>query len=96
MSIRGLSGAMALCMLVTVPEIADARNYESRREHREEKRKNTAIGVGLGMLGGAILSGGDPWATVAGAAAGGAIGNVATGDRDRGRDRRYRYQYRRY
>lgn len=56
-----------------------------------DKRDNTLIGVGVGLLGGAILSNGDPWASIAGAAAGGVIGNIATDDRKddrRDRDRR--------
>lgn len=46
---------------------------------REER--NTAIGAGLGALGGALISGGDAWTTVGGAVAGGVIGNVITNDR---------------
>lgn len=39
---------------------------------------NTAIGAGVGGLGGALLSGGDGWATMGGAVAGGVVGNVLT------------------
>jgi hypothetical protein len=72
----------------------------------DKKTRNTLVGAGLGAVGGALLSNGDPWATVGGAAAGGLIGNVIThdshhhdrrGDRrddrrryDRGRDNRRR------
>ncbi len=38
--------------------------------------QNTAIGAGVGALGGAVLTGGDAWGTIGGAAAGGVIGNI--------------------
>lgn len=57
-----------------------------------EKTQNTVIGAGIGALGGALLSGGDTWATVGGAVAGGVVGNVLTGDGDR--DRRDRWDRR--
>lgn len=53
------------------------------------KTTNTLIGVGVGALAGAMLSDGDPWATLGGAAAGGFVGNVATHDHHRG-ERNYR------
>lgn len=65
---------------------------EARREHRRDERRNTLIGAGIGMLGGAILSDGDPWATIGGAAAGGLIGNVAT-ERPRYRHRHRNWRY---
>ncbi len=37
--------------------------------------QNTAIGAGVGALGGAVLTGGSAIGTVGGAAAGGLIGN---------------------
>ncbi len=52
-----------------------------------KKEKRTVIGAVVGGLGGSLLSGGDPWATVGGALAGGTVGNVTTKDRDR--DRRW-------
>jgi hypothetical protein len=58
-----------------------------------KKTRNTLIGVGIGAAGGALLSNGDTWGTLGGAAAGGLIGNVLTHDRHhdrRGRDRDYR------
>jgi hypothetical protein len=75
-----------------------------------KKTRNTLIGVGLGAAAGAMLSDGDAWGTIGGAAAGGLIGNVVTKDRHHGRgwdrrdrgwrdDRRYddrRYYDRRY
>lgn len=58
----------------------------------DKKRRNTLIGVGLGAVGGALLTNGDVWGTVGGAAAGGVIGNVLTKDRhDRRWDRRDYY-----
>lgn len=66
----------------------------------DKQTRNTVIGVGLGGVAGALLSEGDPWATVGGAAAGGLLGHVITDDdrggrrhgwdRDRGRDHSYR------
>lgn len=64
----------------------------SSAEARDMARKdrNTLIGAGIGALGGAVLSHGDIWGTIAGAAAGGVVGNVATksghGRNDRGYD----------
>jgi len=67
-----------------------------------KKEKRTVIGAVVGGLGGSLLSGGDPWATVGGALAGGTVGNVTTKDRDRdhrwdhdrrnGRDNRSNWQ----
>lgn len=37
--------------------------------------KNTAIGAGIGAVGGAVLTGGSALGTVGGAAVGGFIGN---------------------
>jgi len=42
------------------------------------KQRNTAIGAGVGAVGGAVLTGGDALGTVGGAAVGGVIGNVTT------------------
>ncbi|MCY1524748.1 hypothetical protein D9M68_596960 [compost metagenome] len=66
----------------------------------DKQTRNTVIGAGLGGVAGALLSDGDPWATLGGAAAGGVLGNVITSDdgrghrrhwdRDRGRDHSYR------
>lgn len=47
----------------------------------DRKDRNTVIGLGVGALAGAVLSNGDPWVTVGGAAAGGVLGNVLTEDR---------------
>jgi len=82
-------GALALGALLslTAADGASAR-------HRD-KTRNTLIGAGLGAAGGALISHGDVWGTLGGAAAGGLIGNAISNDghhrrdRDRrGRDRR--------
>ncbi|MDA5194644.1 glycine zipper 2TM domain-containing protein [Govanella unica] len=52
------------------------------------KGRNTIIGAGVGAAAGAVLSNGDPVATIGGAAVGGLIGNVATKD-NRYDDRRH-------
>ena len=43
--------------------------------------KDTAIGAGVGAVGGAILTNGSPLGTVGGAAVGGVIGNQAGKDK---------------
>jgi len=40
-----------------------------------QRDKNTAVGAGVGAVGGAILTGGSGLGTVGGAAVGGVIGN---------------------
>jgi osmotically inducible lipoprotein OsmB len=40
-----------------------------------QRDKNTAVGAGVGAVGGAVLTGGSTWGTVGGAAVGGVIGN---------------------
>ena len=40
-----------------------------------QRDKNTAIGAGIGAVGGSVLSGGSAAGTVGGAAVGGVIGN---------------------
>ncbi len=41
--------------------------------------QNTAVGAGVGAIGGAILTGGGAAGTIGGAAVGGIIGHEATG-----------------
>lgn len=43
-----------------------------------KRGQNTAIGAGVGAVGGAILTGGSTMGTLGGAAVGGVIGNVGT------------------
>ena len=43
--------------------------------------KNTAIGAGVGAVGGAVLTGGSTIGTVGGAAVGGVIGNQVGKDK---------------
>lgn len=45
-----------------------------------EQSRNTAIGAGVGAVGGAVLTGGSALGTVGGAAVGGVIGHEASGD----------------
>ena len=40
-----------------------------------QREQNTAIGAGVGAVGGAVLTGGSPLGVVGGAAVGGVIGN---------------------
>ena len=53
----------------------------------DKQGRNTIIGAGLGGAAGALISEGDPWVILGGAAAGGVLGHVITDDDDRGRHR---------
>lgn len=46
-----------------------------------ERDRNTAIGAGIGAVGGSILTNGNALGTVGGAAVGGVIGNQVGGHR---------------
>ena len=46
-----------------------------------ETQRNTAIGAGVGAVGGAVLTGGSTIGTVGGAAVGGVIGNQVGKDK---------------
>lgn len=71
--------AIALAFAAMTPGVAEAG----------KKERAIALGVGIGMLGGALASKGDPRAILGGAVAGGLIGSVAEKDRrDRREDRR--------
>lgn len=48
-----------------------------------ERDKATAIGAGVGAVGGSVLSGGSAVGTVGGAAVGGVIGNQVGKDKDK-------------
>ncbi len=48
-----------------------------------ERDRNTAIGAGIGAVGGAILTNGSALGTVGGAAVGGVIGNQVDQNRNR-------------
>lgn len=48
--------------------------------HQSRKSSNTLMGAGLGAAAGAVVSQGDPWYALGGAAAGGLLGNVLTED----------------
>lgn len=75
-----LKGILAFSLFAGVSGTADARRHD--RDHHD-KTGGTILGIGIGLLGGALLSDGDPWATLAGAAAGGAIGNATASSHDR-------------
>ncbi|HGY2574626.1 TPA: osmotically-inducible lipoprotein OsmB [Providencia stuartii] len=47
----------------------------SECSNMSKRDKNTAVGAGVGAVGGAILTGGSALGTVGGAAVGGIIGN---------------------
>ena len=48
--------------------------------HYDRKSTNTMMGAGMGAAAGAVVSQGDPWFTLGGAAAGGLLGNILTED----------------
>jgi osmotically inducible lipoprotein OsmB len=51
-----------------------------------QRDQNTAVGAGIGAVGGAVLTDGNPIGTIGGAAVGGVIGNqINTGDGHRHR-----------
>ncbi len=64
---------MAVAILISLAGCADM----SARD------RNTAVGAGIGAVGGAILTNGDPLGTVGGAAVGGVIGNQVGRDQYR-------------
>ncbi|HEX7854417.1 MAG TPA: hypothetical protein VF503_12050 [Sphingobium sp.] len=93
MFFKSMIVGIALALVTVSPQAAMAQRHsaiKAEQEHKKDKKKNTLLGMGLGLLGGAIMSGGDPWATIGGAAAGGVIGNVATKDKRNDRDWRDR------
>lgn len=87
-------GIMSLVLSLMLPGMA----------HAGKKERAIALGIGIGMLGGALASNGDPRAVIGGAVAGGLIGSVAQ-QRDRREwrddrrswreDRRWRHDHRR-
>jgi len=79
------AGTVALASLLAIGIAADA-------SASSKKTRNTLIGAGLGAAGGALLTHGDPWGAIGGAAAGGLIGNVVTDDHHR-RDWNHRGRY---
>ena len=48
-----------------------------------QRDENTAVGAGIGAVGGAVLTGGSPVGVIGGAAVGGLIGNQVPTDRNR-------------
>jgi|JI6StandDraft_1071083.scaffolds.fasta_scaffold32248_5 osmotically inducible lipoprotein OsmB len=51
-----------------------------------ESEKNTAIGAGVGAVGGSILSGGGALGTLGGAAVGGVIGHELSKNKEKDRN----------
>jgi len=79
---RGLLMALALTAGLAAATDADAMS---------RKDKRTLVGAVVGGVAGHVISNGDTTATVGGAIAGGAIGNLTTSERrDHRDDRRYR------
>lgn len=62
---RMVSGALVLGVLLSVGGCAGM----SRQE------RGTAVGAGVGAVGGAVITGGSPLGTIGGAAIGGVIGH---------------------
>lgn len=60
------SCTVAVVLLVTFSLTACGMSHRGR---------NTAIGAGVGAVGGALLTGGSTWGTLGGAAIGGVIGH---------------------
>lgn len=60
------SATIAMVLLVTLSVTACGMSHRGR---------NTAIGAGVGAVGGAVLTGGSTWGTLGGAAIGGVIGH---------------------
>ena len=89
-----IGSAVALSVLSSVPVAAHAQDanrdwrrggivaHKKEEKRKDDKKKGTIIGAGVGLLAGALFSGGDPWASLAGAAAGGAVGNVTSGNKN--------------
>lgn len=86
--------AVSLVLALMLPGIAQAG----------KKERAIALGIGIGMLGGALASNGDPRAVIGGAVAGGLIGSATQHDRREWRDdrrswrddRRWRNDHRRH
>lgn len=51
----------------------------------DRRQNNTMVGAGLGAAAGAVVSQGNPWYALGGAAAGGLLGNILTEDDRRSR-----------
>lgn len=51
-------------------------------ENMSSRDKSTAVGAGVGAVGGAVLTGGNALGTVGGAAVGGVIGNQVGKDKN--------------
>lgn len=60
------SGTITVVLLITFAVSACGMSHRGR---------NTAIGTGVGAVGGAVLTGGSTWGTLGGAAIGGIVGH---------------------
>ncbi|HZH56056.1 MAG TPA: hypothetical protein VFD96_02645 [Burkholderiaceae bacterium] len=60
----------------------------------DRRHNNTMVGAGLGAAAGAVVSQGNPWYTLGGAAAGGVLGNILTEDDRRSRHRAHGNKHR--
>ena len=65
---KSMKTTLGLLALVSATTLVGCSNMSQRD-------KNTAIGAGVGAVGGAALTGGSALGTVGGAAVGGVIGN---------------------
>jgi outer membrane lipoprotein SlyB len=81
---KAIAGSLIASLLILAPHQSMAASKKTDR---------AVIGAGLGLLAGALLSNGDPWATVAGGLAGGAVGSATAKDKDRWNRRDERHQY---
>ena len=84
---------IAFCLMAS-PAMAAGTASTVDAHGMTRKQKNTLIGVGIGAIGGAVLSHGDIFSTIAGAAAGGVIGNVTTKNHHRHHDERRYHDHR--
>lgn len=83
-NIRTLALSLPIALaFIMPPDVADARNRKDR----------VAIGIGVGLIGGAIASRGDPGAMIGGAIAGGVVGHAVSRHKER---REWRRESRRY
>jgi hypothetical protein len=81
-------GGALLCVLSTIAMLMSA---PGAAEAADRKTRDIALGVGLGLLTGAIASQGDPRGAIGGAVAGGLIGAAISRDQHR-RERRYEHR----
>jgi len=76
--------AKLACVGLTILALAGCNSHT----HHNRRANNTMLGAGLGAAAGAVISQGNPWYAVGGAAAGGLLGNILTED-DKRRPRQW-------